>query len=79
MTDTPLWCKDFKCIADSCPDTCCRGWEVDIDEDSYYYYQTVKGTFGEELRNSICEEDGNHFFPLKKDGRCPYLQDDDLC
>ena len=24
--------KDFKCIASACPNTCCAGWRIIIDE-----------------------------------------------
>ena len=30
----PSYYKNFRCIADKCPDNCCRGWEIDIDEDT---------------------------------------------
>ena len=29
---TPAYYKDFKCIAGACTDTCCAGWDVDVDE-----------------------------------------------
>ena len=34
---TPEYYKDFKCIAGACTDTCCAGWDVDVDEKSYDY------------------------------------------
>ncbi|MFR2510863.1 MAG: hypothetical protein ACLS9K_00885 [Lachnospira eligens] len=42
---TPHYYKDFRCIAGACIDTCCAGWDVDVDKDSYKYYKTVKGAF----------------------------------
>ncbi len=36
---TPEYYKDFKCIAGACTDTCCAGWDVDVDEKSYDYYK----------------------------------------
>ena len=27
----PSYFKKFRCIADKCPDTCCAGWEADLD------------------------------------------------
>lgn len=30
---------DFKCIADKCPDTCCAGWQIVIDEESLGKYE----------------------------------------
>ena len=35
----PDYYKEFKCIAGACEDTCCAGWQVDVDEDSFAYYK----------------------------------------
>ena len=24
---------DFRCIAEKCPDSCCAGWQVDLDDE----------------------------------------------
>ena len=39
---TPDYYNKFTCIADKCPDNCCRGWEIDIDEDTLDYYKDLK-------------------------------------
>ena len=75
----PKYVEVFKCIGGECPDSCCIGWEVDIDEETYYYYRTVQGDFGKRLEASICEEDGERFFPLVEKKRCPFLNDRNLC
>ena len=28
----PVYYDDFRCIADKCPDSCCKEWEVQVDE-----------------------------------------------
>ena len=33
----PTFYRDFKCIANRCTDSCCIGWEIDIDEDNNKY------------------------------------------
>lgn len=30
---------DFQCLGSDCPDTCCSGWEVSIDKDSFFEYR----------------------------------------
>lgn len=75
----PEYYQRFHCIADQCPDTCCAGWEVDVDEDSYYYYQIVPGAFGERLRSSMAGDDEGHWFPATEANRCPFLNDRNLC
>ena len=79
LIEYPEYYNRFRCIAGECPDTCCAGWEVDIDEDSYYYYQVVPGAFGERLRGAMAEEGEDKFFPLTDRNRCPFLNDANLC
>ena len=74
---TPHYYKDFRCIAGACTDTCCAGWDVDVDKDSYKYYKTVKGAFGKRLKSvMVPSQDGECTFTLKEGGRCPFLNDD---
>lgn len=76
---TPHYYKDFKCIAGACTDTCCAGWDVDVDRASYKYYRTVKGAFGKRLKSvMVPSEDGGCTFTLNE-GRCPFLNDKNLC
>lgn len=28
----PDYYDEFECIADKCTDTCCAGWQVDVDD-----------------------------------------------
>ncbi len=28
----PIYLKEFKCIGGECEDSCCIGWDVDIDK-----------------------------------------------
>lgn len=72
---TPDHCRDFRCIADKCRDSCCKGWEIDIDRDTAEYYQSIDGKFGERLRKNI--RDG--CFVLTDDERCPFLNEQGLC
>ena len=72
---TPDFYDSFHCIAGKCTDTCCVGWEIDIDEASAKRYAKVKGAFGEKLRENI---EDNHF-KLSPGDRCPFLRQDGLC
>ncbi len=82
----PSYYEQFSCIADRCEDTCCAGWEIDIDDETYQYYSKIEGIFGEELRHRIKEyereEDDayeSHGFVLTKQKRCPFLDNSNLC
>lgn len=76
----PDYYSEFSCIADKCKDSCCIGWEIDIDEDTHDYYRHIEGAFGEKLRkNMYITEDGDYSFRLKEHGRCPFLNSRNLC
>ncbi len=76
----PDYYSEFSCIADKCKDSCCIGWEIDIDEDTHDYYRQIEGAFGERLReNMYITEDGDYSFRLKEHGRCPFLNSKNLC
>ncbi len=71
---------DFKCIGSTCPFTCCAGgWRIIIDQETDKYYRSVTGDFGDRLANSIKEEKGDRCFTLTEDGRCSFLNKDNLC
>ncbi len=77
--DYPSYYSQFHCIGGSCPDSCCIGWEVDIDEETYNYYKSIKGPFGDRLRAHIREDGADRYFPLCEGGRCPFLNRENLC
>ena len=72
----PDYYDNFKCVADKCPDTCCAGWQIMIDEESLERYSAVKGDFGKCLINSIDWQEGCF---LQKDKRCAFLNEHNLC
>lgn len=72
----PHYYDDFQCTADSCPDTCCAGWQIVIDEESLEKYSRVRGPFGNRLYDSIDWEEG--IFRQQKD-RCSFLDEENLC
>ena len=76
----PEYYDEFSCIASRCKDSCCAGWEIDIDDESYEYYRSVDGPFGDRLRESMfAAEDGGYRFKLKGPKRCAMLNDPNLC
>ena len=42
----PHFYDQFTCTAGDCPDTCCAGWQIVIDEDSLERYGKEQGEFG---------------------------------
>lgn len=74
----PSYYKYFTCIADACRDSCCIGWEIDIDEETFAYYRNLEGPFGDRLRASMTSGEENSF-RLKAGSRCPFLNQRGLC
>ncbi|MDD6212043.1 MAG: flagellin lysine-N-methylase [Clostridiales bacterium] len=74
----PSYYKDFTCIAERCKDSCCVGWEIDIDEETFAYYRNLPGDFGDRLRSHMTSGDENSFV-LQTGGRCPFLNESNLC
>ena len=75
----PDYYKDFNCIADKCKHSCCVGWEIDIDEETLEFYNSICTNFGERLRTNIVFDGDTHHFKLADDERCPFLNERGLC
>lgn len=75
----PNYYQKFSCIAERCRHNCCIGWEIDIDEDTYEYYQSIDGKFGQRLKNDIVSNDECSCFRLDGKGRCAFLNKDNRC
>lgn len=73
----PHYYRKFKCTADKCPDTCCAGWQIVIDEDTLEKYHKFEGPFGNRLANSIDWREG--VFKQYEDKRCAFLDENNLC
>lgn len=74
---------EFSCVGGACPDTCCAGWDIFVDENTYKLYDSLP----EPDKSSICgriEEvnksgSARYQFKMKEDGRCPFLNENNLC
>lgn len=73
----PDYYKKFKCTADRCPDTCCAGWQIVIDEKTLERYKKYPGPFGNRLANSIDWSEG--VFLQYEENRCAFLDENNLC
>lgn len=69
----PDYYKDFKCIADKCKHSCCKGWEIEIDENS-----CARFSRHEDIWKYVETCDSPHF-RLSDDEVCPFLLENGLC
>ena len=74
----PSYYHDFRCIASACPDSCCKEWAVDVDDDAAKLYRQLPGPLGDRLRAVLEDEDGGTVMTIV-DGRCPMWRQDGLC
>ena len=74
----PSYFDTFRCIAGSCPDSCCKEWDVLVDEDKAALYRALPGDLGDRLRQVLKDEDGETYMTIEN-RRCPMWRDDGLC
>ena len=74
----PSYFDDFVCIASNCPDSCCKEWDVQVDEKSAAYYRSLPGQLGDDLRRLLKDEGGETVMTIVE-GRCPMWRGDGLC
>lgn len=83
----PYYFKDFKCIGGKCEDSCCIGWDIDVDEKTYDSYMNCKNTdFNELFSNNMhlneecSNENVDHAkINLREDKKCPFLDQCNYC
>lgn len=79
IIEYPSYYKAFKCTASRCKTSCCSaGWEILIDKETADFYKSVPGKFGDKLRSKI-DFSKQTKFKLESKGKCPFLNDNNLC
>lgn len=82
----PQYVGKFQCIGSACEDSCCIGWRVQIDKDTY---QAFRHCADEQLRlqmdkkvtrNRTNANPANYAkIVLNSDGACPFIDEEKLC
>ena len=69
----------FKCIADKCKFTCCSGWDINIDSNTYEKWNKEKNKCNDIL-NKLKFIDNDYIIINKKtNDTCPFLDNRRLC
>ena len=71
----------FKCTADKCKFTCCNGWDINVDTNTYNKWKE-KSELNYLLDNvRFIKSNGENSYLIKKEtkGVCPLLSDEGLC
>ena len=74
----PQYYERFRCLAGSCPDSCCKEWTVDVDASAAAFYRGLEGALGERLRSVLQDTEDGTVMTIEE-GRCPMWRDDGLC
>lgn len=83
----PSYLEEFKCIGGKCEDSCCIGWDVDIDKITFKQYYKVqdeemKRMFQKNVHNNDnCSSADIDYgkVKLKSGKRCPFLDEENYC
>jgi len=83
----PEYVKEFKCIAGDCKDSCCIGWDIDIDKTTFKQYYKVQDTemrrmFQKNVHNNDNYQSADIDYgkvKLKNGKRCPFLDEKNYC
>lgn len=82
----PQYVNDFSCIGSACEDSCCAGWRVNIDEETYKKYKKsqdkeLKPLFRKNLIRNRSTPSSDNFAKIKLngEGRCTFLSEESLC
>ncbi|AQM61331.1 flagellin lysine-N-methylase [Clostridium baratii] len=72
----------FKCIADKCKFTCCVGWDINIDTNTYNKWTKVNNDSEYLLSNvklKTCENKDMYFINKENHEACPFIDKQGLC
>ncbi|MCR4673574.1 MAG: flagellin lysine-N-methylase, partial [Lachnospiraceae bacterium] len=70
--------EKFHCMADKCPTSCCKGWVLPVDDETYKKYEHLPGLVGRHIRFHISKIKGVRVI-RRQFGRCPFLNSDKMC
>lgn len=70
--------EEFSCAMGECPNTCCKGWRIVFDGETYHRYLNEPGKTGKRLRSAIKKIDGDVYLrgSLR---RCKFYEKSGLC
>lgn len=72
----------FSCIAGRCPFTCCRGWIIAVDPDTYHSWKSKDQPSGYLCRNVITKKSRKEtecYIKLGHNAFCPFFNEKGLC
>lgn len=73
--------NSFKCIADKCKFTCCSGWDINVDSNTYDKWKNKENSnyFLDNIRFKKNNGENNYLIKKEIKADCPFLSDRGLC
>lgn len=68
----------FHCLGGECPHSCCKGWQIPVDDETYRRYCDMRGAYGRALRFHTWKTKAGRMIQ-KQLWRCPHWNSDRLC
>jgi len=82
----PEYMKKFRCIGLDCEDSCCVGWRVDINKETYLKYKKIQNKELKPIFQKMVNRKHNQMIDasyakikMGAGGRCPLLDEKNLC
>lgn len=72
----PFFYDDFHCIGKECSFTCCGGWGISVDKESY---ENVREEIKARTNLSYNEMLDRYIITLNENGMCPFCDKEQLC
>ncbi|WP_195989145.1 flagellin lysine-N-methylase [Clostridium sp. D53t1_180928_C8] len=73
---------NFKCSADKCKFTCCKGWDINVDKNTFNKWKSEENKFNYILQNlklKETEDKKEYFLDKYTHETCPLLDKNGLC
>lgn len=84
--DQPSYAAKFHCIGESCEDSCCSGWNIPLDRETYEKYQAFRpeklGSIVSQYVSITSVQASPSLYAqinVTPEGNCPFFQVDRLC
>ncbi|MBU3155758.1 flagellin lysine-N-methylase [Clostridium estertheticum] len=83
----PTYLKEFECIGGECKDSCCIGWDIDIDKTTFRQYYKVQDKEMKRMFQKNVHNNDEYLSPdvdygkvkLKSGKRCAFLDEANYC
>lgn len=80
---SPEYFKNFKCIGGECEDSCCIGWDIDVDKNTFFQYEDLNDNLFKDsiFINEDCVSDEVDYAKIKLNNlkKCPFLKECGYC